>query len=122
MVGGFSVAASHNEDSKQCAIENRPQVQVMRVAADELRRQGIARKLKFYVLQQFNDESICASYAAIGCLCACSTSALLSSGYGGRKGSTCLSSYSSSYGFFILSYGMCAGYKLMSVMMSLQEI
>uniref|UniRef100_A0A0D3HRX7 Uncharacterized protein n=1 Tax=Oryza barthii TaxID=65489 RepID=A0A0D3HRX7_9ORYZ len=27
-----------------------------------------------------------------------------------------------SYGFFILSYGMCAGYKLMSVMMSLQEI
>lgn len=27
-----------------------------------------------------------------------------------------------SYGFFILSYGMCAGYILMSVMMSLQEI
>uniref|UniRef100_A0A0E0P8Q4 Uncharacterized protein n=1 Tax=Oryza rufipogon TaxID=4529 RepID=A0A0E0P8Q4_ORYRU len=143
---GFSVAAGHNEDSKQCAIENRPQVQVMRIAADELRRQGIAHKLKFYVLQQFNDESICASYAAIGCLCDCSTSALLSSGYGGRKGSTCLSSYSSrlyikiiqyptapahvipslvpkdSYGFFILSYGMCAGYILMSVMMSLQEI
>ncbi|KAF2933838.1 hypothetical protein DAI22_04g116700 [Oryza sativa Japonica Group] len=67
----------------------------MRIAADELRRQGIAHKLKFYVLQQFNDESICASYAAIGCLCDCSTSALLSSGYGGRKGSTCLSSYSS---------------------------
>uniref|UniRef100_A0A0D3FVI2 Uncharacterized protein n=1 Tax=Oryza barthii TaxID=65489 RepID=A0A0D3FVI2_9ORYZ len=118
----------------------------MRIAADKLRRQGIAHKLKFYVLQQFNDESICASYAAIGCLCDCSTSALLSSGYGGRKGSTCLSSYSSrlyikiiqyptaparvipslvpkdSYGFFILSYGMCAGYILMSVMMSLQEI
>ncbi|BAS89076.1 Os04g0405401 [Oryza sativa Japonica Group] len=72
----------------------------MRIAADELRRQGIAHKLKFYVLQQFNDESICASYAAIGCLCDCSTSALLSSGYGGRKGSTCLSSYSSRYRSF----------------------